>query len=87
MIRLHRPFDRPPPAVAVDMLADLRADGYTPGPPPGAAPAMIAVDYTVCRRAKCPHCGARGLLAYPMHRGTSYRVIAVCPSCGEGTEF
>jgi hypothetical protein len=67
--------------------ASFRQDGYEPGIPPGLSVEAQRIDRAVCRRSRCGKCRGRGLHWRPWHRGSSYRIAAVCPVCGISEEM
>ena len=72
----------------VDSLtARLRAQGFTPGPPPHVAAFGAVIDQQLCLEMGCSGCDNRGLECRPFRRGRRYRVLAVCLRCGHAEEF
>ena len=59
---------------------------WQPGAPPHITAETQAIDRQLCKRMKCPRCKRRGLEYNPLHLGASYRVQAVCASCGHPEE-
>jgi hypothetical protein len=72
---------------AAELALRLEAEGWTAGPPPRVAPAMLAVDRHNCRSLCCPGCGHRGLRFTPFSRGRRYTAVAACLRCGAGMEL
>jgi hypothetical protein len=70
---------------------ELARCDYTPGRPPFLTDRAARIDREVCADSTCERCGRRGLEYYcgwhvsgVRHR---YRAYAVCPACGEWSEF
>jgi hypothetical protein len=83
------PFtDDPILEVVPSLEGDLLAEGYRPGAPDHVTLDSRAVDDAACADMTCPDCGASSMQYRPYRRGTSYRVVAVCPRlCGGEVEL
>jgi len=79
--------EAPPENLTVEQaMAELRADGFTPGAPAHVTPFARHVDAATCRKTTCGRCGTRRLGYPPFHRLNQYRALAVCPLCHHAEE-
>lgn len=65
-------------------LSEFDLEGYTEREP-GRDTADI--DAGVAAECSCSACGRNGLEYRPYMQGSSYRAFAVCPTCGNASEF
>lgn len=57
---------------------------WLPGGPPGLSFAAVIQDRAAYRELECGDCRRRGLDLKPQHTTSGrYRILAVCPHCGE----
>jgi hypothetical protein len=76
--------------VLAELDAELRQCDYLPGPPPWLRAECVEIDRQVCAGGSCERCGHAGLLYRPFHKPEGrgqYRAFAVCPGCGDWSEF
>jgi hypothetical protein len=73
-----------------ELDAGLRKCDYRAGPPPWLRVEALDVDRETCADGTCDRCGHAGMACHPYHRPgvrRAYRAYAVCPGCGDWSEF
>jgi hypothetical protein len=68
------------------LLEQAIADGWHDGFPPHITYESQLVDLRACDDMVCPTCTTEGLVCWPLHKGSRYRVVAACPRCGDQEE-
>ncbi len=71
----------------LDVIADLRADGFRQGPPSHLHCDMLIADIDAYSTLECEVCGHGHHAVKPYHRGREYRLVCVCRHCGNKVEM
>jgi hypothetical protein len=73
-------------AAAAAIRFTMKAGGYLEGAPNKATD---RIDREVCESSSCEACGHVGLqfLPFSHQEASSYIAYAICPACGEASEF